>query len=189
LGALATLGFRYGGALLKTIRQGSALTRPFDKYYEELEISDAFLKNYLNLLCFLLQGLPADGTLSAVMAYMIDDFYKPDAVMDFPRGGSGAIASALKRGVEKHGQGKVICRATVEEIIIEDGVAVGVRVKEDKNRDSSIVRATAVVSNTDLWNLFKLVPVGKSESFDEERALLEKAVPLCKSFVSTYSIL
>jgi hypothetical protein len=42
------------------------------------------LKNYLNLLCFLLQGLPAEGTISAVMAYMIDDFFKPNAVMDFP---------------------------------------------------------------------------------------------------------
>ena len=29
--------------------------------------------------------MPADGTLSAVMAYMIDDLYKPDAVMDFPK--------------------------------------------------------------------------------------------------------
>ena len=47
-------------------------------------ITDPFLKNYLNLLCFLLQGLPAEGTISAVMAYMIDDFFKPNAVMDFP---------------------------------------------------------------------------------------------------------
>lgn len=186
-GALATLGLRYGGALVKTIFQGGALTRPFDKYYAELGITDAFLKNYLNLLCFLLQGLPANGTLSAVMAYMIDDFYKPNAVMDFPKGGSGAIVGALRRGVEKYSWGKVVCRATVEEIIVEDESVVGVRVKYDGSKDSSIVRASSVVSNVDLWGLLKLVPVGKCGAFDEERTLFEKNVPLCKSFVSVSS--
>ena len=97
-GSLVTLGIRYGKALWKTVLQGGALTKPFDKVLQELEISDEFLKNYLNLLCFLLQGLPSDGTLSAVMAYMVDDFYKPNAKMDFPIGGSGAIVAALARG-------------------------------------------------------------------------------------------
>ena len=75
--------------------------------------------------------MPAEGTLSAVMAYMVDDFYKPNAVMDFPKGGSGALVAALERGVVKNGNGNVIRRATVEEIIVEDGKAVGVRVKRD----------------------------------------------------------
>ena len=34
---------------------------------------DAFLKNYLDLIAFLLQGLPSNGTLTAVMAYMVED--------------------------------------------------------------------------------------------------------------------
>ena len=42
----------------------------------------------------LLQGLPANGTLTAVMAYMVEDFYRPGAVMDFPKGGSGAKSAA-----------------------------------------------------------------------------------------------
>ena len=37
------------------------------------------------------------------MAYMIDDFFKPNAVMDFPIGGSAAIAEALERGIVKYG--------------------------------------------------------------------------------------
>jgi NAD(P)-binding Rossmann-like domain len=85
LGSLLTLVLRYPVALFKVIRQGTNLTRPFSEYYKELNITDPFLKNYLNLLCFLLQGLPAEGTLSAVMAYMIEDFFKPNAVMDFPK--------------------------------------------------------------------------------------------------------
>jgi hypothetical protein len=56
LGSLLTLG-KYPVALLKTIKQGKNLTRPFSDYYKELDIKDTFLKNYLNLLCFLLQGV------------------------------------------------------------------------------------------------------------------------------------
>ena len=136
LGSLVTLLFRYPIALFKTIAQGKNLTRPFSEYYEELGISDAFLKNYLNLLCFLLQGLPAEGTISAVMAYMIDDFFKPNAVMDFPVGGSAAIAEALERGIVKYG-GKVTRRAHVEEILVEDGKAVGVRLRSGSGSTSS----------------------------------------------------
>jgi phytoene dehydrogenase-like protein len=183
IGSLATLGLRYPVSLIKTIIQGQALTRPFNLYYKELDIKDSFLKNYLNLLCFLLQGMPADGTLSAVMAYMMDDFYKPNAVMDFPKGGSGAIISALERGVLKNG-GKVVRRATVEEILIENNKAVGVRVKKDGSKAAYNVKAdTAVVTNTDLWSTMKLIPEGKSQSFDEERIKLSETVPLCKSFV------
>jgi phytoene dehydrogenase-like protein len=84
LGALRTFVLRYPSATIDLIRQGSRLVRPFAAVYEELGIKNEFLKNYLNLLCFLLQGLPAEGTLSAVMAYMVEDFFRPNAVMDFP---------------------------------------------------------------------------------------------------------
>jgi hypothetical protein len=33
-------------------------------------IKDPFTRNWLNLLCFLLSGLPADGTSAAEMAFM-----------------------------------------------------------------------------------------------------------------------
>lgn len=84
INAVRSLLFRYPLAVLDLLRQGQYLVRPFSKYYDELQIKNKFLKNYLNLLCFLLQGLPAEGTLSAVMAYMIEDFFRPNAVMDFP---------------------------------------------------------------------------------------------------------
>ena len=54
LGSLLTLG-RYPVAVIKTIKQGKNLVRPFSDYYDELGTQDVFLKNYLNLLCFLLQ--------------------------------------------------------------------------------------------------------------------------------------
>jgi phytoene dehydrogenase-like protein len=185
LGSVLTLG-RYPLAVLKTIKQGKNLVRPFSDYYEELGTEDAFLKNYLNLLCFLLQGLPAEGTLSAVMAYMIDDFFKPNAVMDFPVGGSGAIAAALERGIVKYGC-NVLRRSHVEEIVIEDGKAVGVRLRgKSSDGTNNVIRASkGIVSNCDMWSTYNMIPKGVQggEQLDKERDELLKNTEMCKSFM------
>ena len=79
----------------------------------------SFMYNCLGPLpAFLLQGLPSNGTLTAVMAYMVEDFYRPDAIMDFPKGGSGAIAAALERGVTKRQGCSVRTRTSVEEVLV-----------------------------------------------------------------------
>jgi len=36
----------------------------------DASVSDPFIRNWMNLLCFLLSGLPADGTIAAEVAYM-----------------------------------------------------------------------------------------------------------------------
>ena len=121
------------------------------------------------------------------MAYMVEDFYRPGAVMEFPKGGSAELIGALERGLTKHAGSSVLTSTPVEEVLVEDGRAVGVRVKGGK-----VVRAKkAVVSNADLYNTFKLVPKGMHAGFDAERELLlgkggsmkDEGVPLCKSFM------
>jgi Phytoene dehydrogenase and related proteins len=144
-GALLTLLFRYPRELFETLKQGQALNDPFGNVMEEMKIENKFVKNWLDMLCFLLQGLPAAGTMNAVMAYMLADWYRPGVTLDFPRGGSGEIAEALARGVEKHEDSRVCTSCHVEEILVENGRASGVRLG-----DGTIVRATkAVVSNAD----------------------------------------
>lgn len=191
-GILLTLAFKYPIPFLKVLRDAGKITAPFD--LDKYEIRDPFLKNYLNLIAFLLQGLPADGTLTAVMAFMVDEFYKENPVMDFPKGGSGAMADALSRGVTKHPGCSVHTSTSVEEIVVENGRAVGVLLRNGKT-----VRARkGVISNADLYNTFRLVPEGKHAGLDEERhrllggkgvtgleALggLNGGVPLCKSFM------
>lgn len=54
-----------------------SLQDPFTDVLEKVNVTDPFIKNWLNLLCFLLQGLPSDGTTTAVMAYMIADWCRP----------------------------------------------------------------------------------------------------------------
>ncbi len=39
---------------------------------EDGSITDPFIRNYLDLLCFLLSGLPADGTIAAEVAFMFN---------------------------------------------------------------------------------------------------------------------
>ncbi len=60
-------------------------------------VTDPFLRNWLDLLAFLLSGLPADGTLAAEMGFMMKEFYRPGCELDFPRGGSQALVAALVR--------------------------------------------------------------------------------------------
>ena len=55
-------------------------------------------------------------------------------------------------GVKKSG-GKVMLNAHVDEIVVENGKAVGVRLA-----DNSVVRANTVVSNASSWDTLKLLP-------------------------------
>lgn len=67
-GVLLTLAASYPGPFFNVLKYASQITQPFD--LDALGVKSPFLKNYLDLLAFLLQGLPADQTLTAVMAYM-----------------------------------------------------------------------------------------------------------------------
>lgn len=69
-----------------------------------------------------------------------------------PRGGSGMLTQALRRHVEHHG-GAVFTEAPVDEILVEEGRATGVRVQEH------IYTARAVLSATHALETFgRLLP-------------------------------
>jgi phytoene dehydrogenase-like protein len=191
-GILLTLALKYPLPFINVLKDVNKITAPFD--LDALGVKDEFLRNYLNLIAFLLQGLPADGTLTAVMAFMVEDFYQPNAVMDFPKGGSGSIADALARGVTKHPGCSVRTGVSVEEIVVGGGRANGVRLKNG----NTILARQGVISNADLHNTFGLVREGAHAGFDEERNRLlggrgptgleelggpQGGVPLCKSFM------
>lgn len=60
-------------------------------------VTDSFVRNWLDLLAFLLSGLPANGTITAEIAFMFNEWYVPDCQLDFPIGGSQALVNALVR--------------------------------------------------------------------------------------------
>jgi hypothetical protein len=41
------------------------------------QVKTPFIRNWLDLLCFLLSGLPANGTLTAEVAFMFDEWFRP----------------------------------------------------------------------------------------------------------------
>mmetsp|Transcript_21897 Transcript_21897/g.51156 ORF Transcript_21897/g.51156 Transcript_21897/m.51156 type:complete len:644 (-) Transcript_21897:41-1972(-) len=152
--ALLTIG-RYWDRL-KAIPGGpEKLTEPFGEFMSSAGVKDEFIRNYLSMFCFLLQGLPAYGAPTSMMAYMMADLYrKGGTCLDYPKGGSEAIVDALMRGITKHSGCEVRLRSHVEEILVEDGSAVGVRLRAG----SEIIRAKEVVSNTDVRLMRELLP-------------------------------
>jgi phytoene dehydrogenase-like protein len=166
IGVIWTL-LRYPKALLDTLSQGQALNEPFKNIMDEMELKNEFVKNWLDMLCFLLQGLPAAGTMNAVMAYMLADWYRPGVTLDFPKGGSGAIVNALVRGVRKHSNGQVCVNSHVEEILVENNRAVGVKLASGR----TIRAKQAVVSNADPYVTNKLLSKARASKQMSDKAI------------------
>jgi phytoene dehydrogenase-like protein len=172
-GALLTLS-RYGVPLLPYLTQLPQMLGPFSQVMGGV-VQDAFIQNWLNLLCFLLSGLPADGTSTAEMAFMFADWYRPGAILDYPVGGSGAIVNALVRGLTKYG-GELRLGAHVEQILLQGDQVKGVRLRTGEE----ILVRRAVVANTSVWDTLKLIPAGAlPKRYQEQRA----QTPECESFM------
>lgn len=156
-GVILTL-LRYPKELLQTLGQGKQLNEPFSEVMEDMNIKSDFVRNWLDMLCFLLQGLPAAGTMNAVMAYMLADWYRPGVTLDYPKGGSGAMVDALVRAIRKKSS-SVCMNCHVAEVLVDDGRAVGVKLADGRE-----VRAkVAVVTNADPYITNKLLSPAKQQ--------------------------
>lgn len=60
--------------------------------------------------------------------YMFAEWYKPGCSLEYPLHGSGAVVNALVRGLQKFG-GRLGLGTHVEKIIVENGRAVGVKLR------------------------------------------------------------
>jgi phytoene dehydrogenase-like protein len=115
---------RFGAELLL---KGIDPSGPFSRVLAAAGVSrTSLLYRWFDFLAFALSGLPVDQTSAAAVAFMIREFFADGAVMDYPQGGSQAVADALARAVEKRG-GCVRLRAHVESLVMEEGRCVGVR--------------------------------------------------------------
>lgn len=173
LGAVLTVG-KFAPQMLQQAASVIKLTGSFSRIIDGV-ITDPFIRNWLDLLCFLLSGLPADKTIAAEVAFMFADWYRPNVQLDYPIGGSGALVDALIRGLTKHG-GKLVLNAHVEQVLVENNRAVGVRLRGSKE-----IRASkAVVSNASVWDTLKLIPEGVIPKRYVEQ---QQAIPECDSFM------
>eukprot|EP00930_Biecheleria_cincta_P083874 TRINITY_DN73376_c0_g1_i1.p1 TRINITY_DN73376_c0_g1~~TRINITY_DN73376_c0_g1_i1.p1 ORF type:complete len:616 (-),score=95.80 TRINITY_DN73376_c0_g1_i1:293-2140(-) len=176
-GALVTFA-RYFPKL-KSIPGGpQKLSEPFSKFIEDAGVTDPFIKNWMDMFAFLLQGLPSYGAPTSMMAYMMGDLYKKDTCLDFPKGGNESMISAFVRGIEKLG-GQVLLKAHVEEILVDSDRAVGARLT-----DGRVFRAReAVVSNCDWQVTKKLFPIGSAPALEKYLSTTWSSYSLLKSFI------
>jgi hypothetical protein len=73
-GVLMTSVMRYFWPILSSLPVLSSLTRPFSDVLEKARVrKGGFLHNYLDLLCFLLSGLDSHGTITAEVAFMLEE--------------------------------------------------------------------------------------------------------------------
>jgi len=114
-----------------------------------------FLTGWIDYLSFAISAKPASGTLGAPVAYSIGDLHIRDSPqpLDYPLGGSAAVAKALQRSIEANG-GQVRLRSHVDQILLSpQGRATGVRLKDDQE----ISATELVVSNADIWSTYNLL--------------------------------
>jgi carotene isomerase len=110
------------------------------------EVCDPWVRRLIDLECFLLSGLKAHGTIAPEVAFMLGE--RTRAGVEYPVGGSGAIVDALVRGLKRWG-GELRLNAHVEQILVEAGKVVGVRL-----RQGEILKAPVVISNATIWDTF-----------------------------------
>lgn len=117
-------------------------------------IKDPELLKFIDIECYCWSVVPADKTpmINAGMVFS-DRHY---GGINYPKGGVGQIAQKLVEGLENAGS-EIRYKAKVQEIILENGRAVGVKLTSGEE-----YRAKRVVSNMTRWDTFeKLLPADK----------------------------
>uniref|UniRef100_A0A2N9EJQ0 Amine oxidase domain-containing protein n=1 Tax=Fagus sylvatica TaxID=28930 RepID=A0A2N9EJQ0_FAGSY len=182
-GVLSTAAARYAPSLLKSFVQmgpkgalgATKLLRPFSEVIDSLELKDPFIRNWVDLLSFLLAGVKTNGILSAEMVYMFAEWYKPGSCLEYPLHGTGAVVDALVQGMKNFG-GRLSLGSHVEKIVVENDRASGVKL-----RSGQFVRAKkAVISNASMWDTLKLLP---REVVPKSYLDRINTTPQCESFM------
>ncbi|AKG19943.1 phytoene desaturase family protein [Calothrix sp. 336/3] len=109
-------------------------------------VKDPWVRRLIDLECFLLSGLKAQGTIAPEVAFMLGE--RSRVGVEYPVGGSGAIIAALVRGLERWG-GKLRLGCHVDKILVQQGQAVGVKLAMGETLSAPIV-----ISNATIWDTY-----------------------------------
>ena len=112
-------------------------------------VKNPWVRRLIDLECFLLSGLKASGTIAPEVAFMLGE--RSHTAIEYPLGGSGAIVDALVRGLKKFG-GELRLGCHVEQIMVENGQAVGVRLSSPHPLE--MIKAPVVISNATIWDTY-----------------------------------
>ncbi|MEQ8960779.1 MAG: all-trans-retinol 13,14-reductase, partial [Coleofasciculus sp. C2-GNP5-27] len=91
---------RYLPSLLKLLPHLGLVQNSVGKLMDET-VRDPWVRRLIDVECFLLSGLKAQGTIAPEVAFMLGE--RSRTGVEYPVGGSGAIVQALVRGLERWG--------------------------------------------------------------------------------------
>lgn len=159
---------RYPIALLKLLPQLGAVQQSVGAILDQT-VKDPWVRQLIDLECFLLSGLKAQGTIAPEVAFVLGE--RETAPVDYPLGGSEALVYALVRGLKRWG-GELRLGTHVEQILVERGRATGVKLQSGE-----ILHAPVVISNATLWDTYEnLLAPGTLPSDFRQQALATPAV-------------
>ncbi|MGB3517205.1 MAG: NAD(P)/FAD-dependent oxidoreductase, partial [Elainellaceae cyanobacterium] len=145
LKGLPLLLSRYPWALLKLLTQVGRVQGSTGTVMDAT-IHDPFVRRLVDLECFLLSGLKAEGTVLPEMAFMFGE--RSRSVIDYPLCGVGAIANALIRWLE-HWGGTLKLNTHIDQIVLRQGKAAGVKL-----RTGETFHAPVIISNATIWDTY-----------------------------------
>ena len=73
---------RFVPGLLRAAPDLPTIMAPYSTFLDRNQIKHPFIRNWMEVLCFLLSGAPAGGTLAAEIGYMFDDWYRPNSTLE-----------------------------------------------------------------------------------------------------------
>jgi carotene isomerase len=160
------------GSLLKLLPRLPDIQASAGEIVDQI-VTDPWVKRLVDLECFLLSGLKAQDTVAPEMAFMFGE--RDASVVDYPVGGSGAMVNALVRGLKRWG-GELRLSTHVEQVLVDNGHAQGVRL-----RSSETLAAPVVISNATLWDTVNHLVA--PEDFPADYRYQAKQTPAVDSFM------
>lgn len=151
---------------LKMLLTHPIRTRRIQKYMNtslkdvlDLYVDDPQVENLFDLLIATCYCTKIEETPLMLTAPIVWEAFNGGAV--YPAGSPQMFPNALEKALEKY-EGQILYRHMVEEIIIKDGAAFGVRLE-----DGTVINAGKVISDASIWNLYgKLI---KPEHISKDR--------------------
>ena len=142
---LSVLITNYFPSLIKTLFQIGMIKGSVGDVMDKT-VKDPWVRRLIDLECFLLSGLKAQGTVAPEVAFMLGE--RTRAGVEYPLGGSEAIINALINGFKKY-NGELYLSSHVDKIIVESGKATGIKLKKGEE-----IKAKIVISNASVWDTY-----------------------------------
>lgn len=139
-------------------------------------IKDQDLLSFIDAECFIVSTVNAMQTPMINASMVLCD--RHFGGINYPVGGVGGIAKSLVQGLLDHGS-KILYKANVTNIIVEDGKAIGVRLSDGRE-----IYARTIISNATRWDTFgKLL---KAKKLPKEEENFQKLYVKAPSFLSIH---